>query len=455
MERGLYMTEQSEANKGGAQPQAKTPGFAWVILLIVYLVSLSAAMLWFSCPPMAESIIGGYLMGPAAAMAEATGDFSIVANAEASINANFGMLMTWVAIGAIITALIAIFLQNKMGIKWILILSAVCLVIGGAMSAISGDNFTLLSAARLVVGLGIGFVAVSATTAISMWFNDDKRALAMALWATWVPVSILIEYNIIVPICLAGDFHNTWWVVTVIAAVALVLAVFVYRKPEGAQISTESTSLRSGLKYVKKRQVICLCLCFFFYTFISHGFTTFNSTFFTNPVEAGGMGWDTIFANAILSIVTASGIIAPIFGAILDRIKFPHKYVLIVIGAIGYVLACCFGFKNLGIPMFGVYVVCMVIANGIMVACLRPMMPMLVGRGGVTAVTLGLALITILEFGGQLFTNFYGAAIDVWGFAVSSFAVGVPIAVLMVISAILVKPDKELIEAAAHAPQGH
>lgn len=448
------MSDKSEETKAGA-PKAKTPGFAWVILLIVYLVSLSAAMLWFSCPPMAESIIGGYIMGPAHALAEATGDMSIMAAAESSINANFGMLMTWVAIGAIITALIAIFLQNKMGIKWILILSAICLVIGGAMSALSGDNFTLLSAARLVIGLGIGFVAVSATTATSMWFNDDKRALAMALWATWVPVSILIEYNIIVPICLAGDFHNTWWVVTVIAVVALVLAVFVYRKPEGTQISTESTSLRSGVKFVTKRQVICLCLCFFFYTFVSHGFTTFNSTFFTNPVDAGGMGWDTIFANAILSIVTASGIIAPIFGAILDRIDFKHKYVLIVIGAIGYVLACCFGFKNLGIPMFVVYVICMVIANGIMVACLRPMMPMLVGRGGVTAVTLGLALITILEFAGQLFTNFYGAAIDVWGFATSSFAVGVPIAVIMVICAILVRPDKELIEAHEHAPQAH
>lgn len=449
------MSNTTQVSKDSDGARAKTPGFAWVILLIVYLVSLSAAMLWFSCPPMAESIIGGYIMGPAVAAAEATGDFGLVAAAESSINANFGMLMTWVAIGAIITALIAIFLQNKMGVKWILILSAICLVVGGAMSAMSGSDFAVLSAARLVIGLGIGFVAVSATTGISMWFNDDKRALAMALWATWVPVSILIEYNIIVPICLANDFHMTWWVVTIIAIVALVLTVFVYRKPEGTQISSESTSLSSGVKFVKKRQVICLCLCFFFYTFISHGFTTFNSTFFTNPVDAGGMGWDTIFANAILSLVTASGIIAPIFGAILDRINFKHKYVLIVIGAIGYVLACCFGFKNLGIPMFVVYVICMVIANGIMVACLRPMMPMLVGRGGVTAVTLGLALITILEFGGQLFTNFYGAAIDVWGFAVSSFAVGVPIAALMVICAVLVKPDKELIEAHRHAPQAH
>lgn len=439
----------------GTQAQVKSPAYAWVILLIVYLLSLSAAMLWFSAPPMASNIIEGYIVGPAMGAAMAQGLDPEAVMATLNINADFGMLMTWVAVGAIISALIAIFLQNKLGIKLILILSAACLVVGGALAAISGSDFMLLSVSRIIAGLGIGFVAVSATTAISMWFADDKRALAMALWATWVPVSMLVEYNIIVPLASASDFHNTWWVITVIAVIALVLVVFAYRVPKGGQISTQQTSLRDGFKYVKKRQVICLCLCFFFYTFVSHGFTTYNPTFFTTPAGDGGMGWDAVFANLIASVCSAAGIIAPVFGAILDRINFKHKYVLIAIGAIGYVLACCFGFKNLGMPMFIVYMLCMVVANGVMVACLRPMMPMLVGRGGVTAVTLGLALITILEFGGQLFTNFYGNAIDAMGFGTASLAVGVPIAALMVISAILVKPDRELIEANEMAAQHH
>lgn len=431
-----------------AASSAKTPGYAWVILLIVYLLSISAAMLWFSCPPMAGNIIENYIVGPAMGAAIAQGQNPEAVLATLNINADFGMLMTWVAVGAIVSSLIAIFLQNKLGIKLILLLSAACLVIGGAMAALSGSSFTLLSASRVVAGLGIGFVAVSATTAVSMWFADDKRATAMALWATWVPISILVEYNLIVPFAAANDLHMTWWVVTAIAVIALVLVIFAYRVPPATgQISTETTSLMDGVKYVKKRQVICLCLCFFFYTFVSHGFTTYNPSFFTLGVEEGGMGWDAVFANGVASICTAAGIIAPLFGAILDRIQFKRKYVLIVVGAIGYVLACCFGFKNLGTPMFLVYVLCMIVANGVMVACLRPMMPMLVGRGGVTAVTLGLALITILEFGGQLFTNFYGNAIDLWGFSTASLAVGVPIAALMVISAILVKPDRELIEA--------
>lgn len=433
---------------------AKTPGYAWVILGIVYLLSISAAMLWFSCPPMASNIIEGYIIGPAVGAAMAQGIDPEQAIAALNINADFGMLMTWVAVGAIISSLIAIFLQNKLGIKLILMLAAACLVIGGAMAALSGTDYALLSASRVVAGLGIGFVAVSATTAVSMWFANDKRALAMALWATWVPISILVEYNIIVPLAAANDLHMTWWVVTVIAVIALVLVVFAYRVPPASgQISNEVTSLKDGVAFVKKRQVICLCLCFFFYTFVSHGFTTYNPTFFTTSVAEGGMGWDAVFANGVASVCTAAGIIAPVFGAILDRITFRRKYVLVVIGAVGYVLACCLGFKNLGTPVFALYVLCMVIANGVMVACLRPMMPMLVGRGGVTAVTLGLALITVLEFGGQLFTNFYGNAIDLWGFATASLAVGVPVAVVMVISALLVKPDQELIDANSAAPR--
>jgi MFS family permease len=148
----------------------------------------------------------------------------------------------------------------------------------------------------------------------------------------------------------------------------------------------------------------------------------------------------------IASLCSAAGIIGPVFGAISDKITFKRKYVLIVVGAVGYVFACVLGFKNLGTPMFVLYVICMVLGNGIMVATLRPMMPMLVGRGGVTAVTLGLAFFTVLEFGGQLFTNFYGTAIDVLGYSTASLAVGVPVAVLLVICAALVKPDRKMLE---------
>ena len=445
---------------GNAGAQNKTPGYAWVILLIVYLLSVAAAMLWFSCPPMANNIIETYIIGPAVGAAMAASGGAADAGqviAGLNINADFGMLMTWIAIGTIVSSVVAIFAQNKLGIKWILVIAAAFLVAGGVMSAMSGSDYNMLSAARFVIGLGIGFVALSATTAISMWFADDHRAFAIALWATWVPVSVLVEYNIIVPLATsAGDFHNTWWVVTAIAIIALVLCLFAYRMPPATgQISTEKSSLRDGMKFIKKRQVIFLMLCMFFYNFVSHGFTTFNPSFFTDAVEAGGMGWNDEFANLIASIATASGIIAPIFGFIYDRIPFKSKYIMVIVGAVGYVLACVFGFKNLGMAVFGVYMVFMILANGIMVATLRSMMPMLVGRGGVTAVTLGLAFFTILEFGGQLFTNFYGLAMDMLGYAGASLAVGVPVACLLVFSAFMIKPDAELIEANAHAPQGH
>lgn len=418
-EKGTEMST-DHANHGEA---AKTPSYAWVILAIVYLLSVSAAMFWFSIPPMADAIIPTYIvqLGPEA------------------INANFGALMSHLAIGALIAALIALVLQNKIGIKWIMVLAALCILAGSAIAALSGTDYTMLVASRWVGGFGVGFVAVSATTAISMWFADDKRAFAMAIWATWVPVAMLIVFNIIAPMAMASDLHTTWWVIAIIGAIAFVLALVAYRMPSSdGQISTERTSLRTGLKFLANRQVIALMMCMFFYTFVCNCFTTYNVSFFTSE-----LGMDSGFANLIASIASACGIIAPLFGAISDKIRANRKYLMIVAGAIAYVLACVLGFKDMGTVAFVLYMVFMVLANAILVATIRPMMPMLIGRGGFTAVTIGLAAITFLEFFGQIFTNFFGSAVDAFGWAQASWIVAVPIAVLMVISAFLVKPSKE------------
>ena len=423
--------------------QSKTPAKAWVMLVIVYLVSASASMLWFSCPPLANNIIESMII---------TDDVLIQ-----DVSANFGWLMNWVAVGAIISALIAIFLQNKLGPKIIMLLAAAFVAAGCVVSALCGTSYQMLCIGRVLGGLGVGFVAVSATTAASCWFGDDRRGTAIAIWATWVPVSVLITYNITVPLCVnASDntdpcFHNVWWVIAVIAIIAFLLALFVYKKPENGQISSEPVKLSEGLPYVLKRAPIFLCLAFFCYTFVSHGFTTYNTTFFTTAVEEGGLGWDSTFANNMASIATASGIIAPLFGIIYDKIKFENKNIMIMIGGLGYVVACLLGFKLLDwlgfinvagneMPvMFIIYLIFMIIANATMVATLRSTMPMLTGKGGVTAVTLGLALITVLEFGGQLFTSVYGSVIDSVGFSSASLMVGVPVAVLLAICGFLTK----------------
>ncbi|MBQ3302896.1 MAG: MFS transporter [Eggerthellaceae bacterium] len=433
----------SNPNEKGGAP-TKTPSYAWVILATVYLLSVAAAMFWFSVPPTANAIIPTY----------------IVQLGVENINANFGALMSHLAFGALIAALIASVLQSKIGIKWIMVIAAVCILGGSLIAALSGDSYNMLVASRWVGGFGVGFVAVSATTAVSMWFGDDRRALALAIWATWVPVAMLIVFNLVAPQAIQpdmgpngpvlndhgtpvfGNIHFVWWFVVVVAAIAFVLALVAYRNPEGAG-GHGGGSLKDGLAFIKNRQVIALMFCMFFYTFVSNCFTTYNVTFMTDAVENGGFGMDSATANLIASVASASGIIAPLFGAIYDKIEYNKKYLMIAAGGLFYLLSCIVGFKAWGMVVFVLYILFMILANAILCATVRSTMPMLVGRGGFVAVSLGMSLMVFLEFFGQVFTNLFGSAVDAFGWATASFVVAVPVAVLLVISGLLIKPSSK------------
>lgn len=410
----------------GAVEAAKTPAKAWLMLAVVFLYSVTTAMLWFSVPPMAEAIIPHYIiqLGPE------------------NIQNNFGALMSYIAITSCITALIASPIQNKIGVKGTMLIGTAFIVAGALTAALSGDNYNILVASRFLAGVAVGLSAVSGTTAVSLWFGPDRRGLAIAIWATWVPVAMLIVYNLIAPYAIANNIHFVWWCIGIIAAIAFVLALVVYRNParqssQAGQISTEKTSLTAGFKFLADRRVVALLLCMLFYTFVSNCFVTYNVTFFTSE-----LGMDTQFANLIASIASACGILAPLFGALSDKLHPNRKYLMIVAGGVAYVIACILGFKDLGTPLFFAYIVAMILANAIMVATIRPTMPMLVGKGGVTAVTVGMAAVAFMANFGQIFTNFYGVAIDNLGWAQSSWVVAVPIAAMLLISAVLVKPGK-------------
>ncbi|WP_165054219.1 MULTISPECIES: nitrate/nitrite transporter [unclassified Adlercreutzia] len=402
---------------------SKTQPYAWVILVAVFLLSVSAALFWFSPPPLAQPIIGTYIvqLGPE------------------NIQANFGALMSNLAWAALAAALVAMVVQNKIGIKWVMVLAGAFLLAGNVIAATSGSDYNLLVASRFVGGIGVGFAGCSATTAVSIWFADDRRALAMAIWATWVPVAMLVGYNLIAPFAMNGDVHMMWIIIGGITAVAFLLMLFAYRMPTGGQISTKTTSLKSGFKWLAQRQVIALLVCFFLYTYVSNVFVTYNVTFFTDTEV--GMGIDPALASLVASVVSAFGITAPLFGAISDRIQKNRKYLMIVAGAAFYVGACLLAYKDWGMIAFAAFLVCVALANALLVATIRPMMPALVARGGVTAVTLGMSAIVFLGFFGQVFTHLFGAAIDSVGWASASWLVALPCAALMLVSALLVKPS--------------
>lgn len=396
-----------------------TPKYAWTILAVVFFLSIVIPMQWFSCPPLKMNIFATYGL-------------------EGAARASFGLLMSYLSTTALIAAVVAGPLANKIGHKIVLIIASCCLIAGCATAALSGADFNMLLVSRVITGAGVGLAAVTASAVIAIWFPGKTRATAMAIWSTWVPVGMLIVYNAGPAIANAGGLHLVWWIICALAALALILIVVFYRAPreDEAEISTKKSTLREALPFLKSRQLVALGIAWLGFNYVNYCFTTYNVDFFQT-----GMGMDQTMAALIGSIASACGIIAPLFGAISDRINKDRKYLMIVLGCLALLLAALFGFENSTV-FFWVYLVFQILGNAILVATCRPMAPMLVGRGGATAVTYALAIITILQYLGQMFVFLCGSAIDMFGFtSMAAWTAIAPVAAVCLIASLFIKPS--------------
>lgn len=398
-----------------------TPKYAWTILAVVFFLSIVLPMQWFSCPPLSMNIFEAYGL-------------------EGAARADFGLLMSYVAIAALIAAIVAGPLANRLGHKFVLVSAGICLIAGCAIAALSGSNFGILLASRIITGVGVGLAAVSASSVIAMWFPDKTRATAMAIWSTWVPVGMLIVFNTAPGVVNAFGLHILWWIICALAVVATLLVVVFFRAPreDEAEISVQTSSLKEALPFLKSRQLVALGIAWLGFNYVNYCFVTYNVDFFQT-----GMGMDQSIAALIGSICSAAGIIAPLFGAASDRISKSRKYLMIVLGCVGLLIAAAVGFQNATLS-FWLFIVFQILGNSILVATCRPMAPIIVGRGGATAVTYALAIVTILQYVGQMLVFIPGHAIDAFGYTAQTVWIAVtPVALIALIASVFIKPKKE------------
>jgi MFS family permease len=377
---------------------------AWRMFIVIWILCFVVSILWFAAPPLHNSIAGLLVNGQF--MHEPGYN---VFKESLSNQALFGQTMSLIGLFGFFSAAASGPLVKKLGVKPVMLFAVILLVASGVVSSLSGSNYTILCAGRVLLGLTVGFTWVSTPTALSFWFPDKNRALAMGVWGACVPLGSLAATNLVVnPMLRSGvEFHTILWVITAMCGVAALLVIFVYRDPqkeEGSEISTHALSFKEIWPIMKQHQLLMVFIAWMSFTFINSTFTSYNVSFFQDS-----LGMDYLTANGWASIAAGAGLCAPLFGLISDRINRYRRWMLISIGVLCLILTGVFGFHvSLG-PLSGgaimaVYLLVQFAANGIMIAVIRPYIPMLVGRGGVTAVSLGLSLLTLLQFGIQFFT---------------------------------------------------
>ena len=238
---------------------ASVPGYAWVILLVVFLASVAAPLNQFKVPPVMPVLIQTFNLDLASA----------------------GMMMSIFSITGLLLALPAGFILQRFGPKAAGLVAVGFLVVGAAMGALSGSAGLLL-ASRLVEGGGMGLIAVVGPAAIAMWFPAERRGMPMGLWATWVPLGSVIMYVVAPALTTAYSWQSVWWLGAAFALLAFVLYGVFYRQPgvQGTGTAADQAEKPPDLrKAMANRSIWLLSLEFMCFNAASLAIGTFYPTY--------------------------------------------------------------------------------------------------------------------------------------------------------------------------------
>lgn len=429
------------SNPNESAAQVKTPGYAWVCLILTLLCSVAIVQAWF------------YPVGVTFGNLFAWWGQNAQGVSEVMHSGGIANVMGLSPIASVIMAIPTGILVRKFGVKATIGAGMIVAILTTILQAVTvASDATLFFVGRCLYGAGIAMTAVSGPTAVSIWFPNATRGTAMGIWSCWVPVGLIIINNTGTGIynMLGNNLQTFIWLMVVILVVITVLFFILFRLPradESSEVSQERKPFTEIMGVFKSRQLWCLIVAFLIFNYMNYNFSTYLKTWMALPLEEGGMGVEEAIAGVAAGFITACGILAPIGGIILDKTPKPKQYLLVVIGIVALTGCCLFAYRQ-GTAMFALYVILFCIGNMFLNACCRPLVPSFVFKGGATAVGFGLSFLTCGQYLGQIPMSYVmeglmGTGMD---YAAATVAGFVPVGVVGIILAFLVKPSKQKAE---------
>lgn len=354
----------------------KTPSYAWVVLLVVYLASLAAPLNLFKVPPMLTTL------QPV---------FNLSQSAQ-------GYLMSVFSIMGFILAIPAGFILRRFGIKTTILCAVAALAVGAGLGAMSetigvlfktplhaimyllglgakSETLGVLFLGRFIEGAGMGLIMVSAPLAISLWFPADRRGLPMGLWASCIGVGNTIMFFFAARIAApsAADplqvyhWENVWWVAAGFAAFAFVVFGIFFRlpgkeeapesvAPSGAQGSPQAEP--SLTKAMANRNLWLLSIAFLTFNLVIMALNTFYPVFL--EVVRGYTKESASLTASLLMLIAIFS--APLGSYISDKLKSRKLVIVVPFVIIAGMFFCPFSIEGAGMIQF--YLVVMGIMMG-------------------------------------------------------------------------------------------
>ena len=288
-------------------------GNRWIGFTVVFLASITIAMNQFKVPPVMVEMMGAL-------------NLDMVAG---------GMVMSVYALTVIILVFPAALVLSKIGAKTTGLLAIGCAAAGPLVGVLT-SNFHLLLISRVIEGVGSAFISVVAPTIIAGSFNTQERGKPMGIWAGWVPIGVVLIFNLAVPLCtIFGDWRSLWWCCAGLNTIFFILFLICIEKDQPAGVSQDNPQpTGSGLSAFKNIAILALGLAFFGTAFRDIGFSTWAPKYFQDVLSIGPSR-----ANFLNSFAYLAQLVGTIVGGMMIDRGCSRKMLLTVSGVLTAVVA--------------------------------------------------------------------------------------------------------------------
>jgi predicted MFS family arabinose efflux permease len=275
--------------------------YAWVILGVVYLASLTAAISLYKAPPLMPVLMREFHLSLGSA----------------------GALMSLFSFAGVLLALPAAVMFQRWGAKATMLMAIGAVFSGGALGALT-QSATTLMLSRAIEGLGMGVVAVASPAALASWFAPNKRGTALGIWSTWMPMGSIIMSLLAPRLEARLGWGSVWWAGTLFAGGVFILFVILFRMP----IDYEPPGRVEAYQIVealRNRDVLLISLAMCCFTSVFLAYNTYLPTFLNLE-----RGFTLAQASLIASLAMMTNIFSgPLGGELSDRVG-TRKWVAVV-----------------------------------------------------------------------------------------------------------------------------
>ena len=278
--------------------------------------------------------------------------------AMASVVEFFGQDTAWGGgLGSIYSVVSAVLLlplgvlQTKFSPKWLAVIGLTVLGGGSLLGALTADPGVFVFG-RIIEGVGYCTLAAVGGVLITRWFDEEHRGVPMGIFTANVGLGQVIILNSATFIIPAYGWQGLWLFVAGIAAVIIVLFIFLVKDwPRGGELEAKAAAEERAAKNLKKAKFTDTfkvpVLWLMALMFACFGVGMQGTMMFSNMILTQVAGVDAGTANLMSSLMAVGQMVGPIVGGwVISRVCAKKKALRGPVVAAMFVLAfiCEFSF---------------------------------------------------------------------------------------------------------------